>query len=90
MTRDDSVSTGPRVRREHRHLDLVLESPGYRPLVVENKAFALPDRSQLDGYGKSVLELAGDGREATAVLLSLIAPAWREAYVTVEGQRSVT
>jgi hypothetical protein len=36
--------TTVRVRREYKRLDLVVELPGFAPLIVENKAFALPTR----------------------------------------------
>ncbi len=37
-----------RVRREHLSLDLIIELPGYAPMVIENKVFSLPDEKQLD------------------------------------------
>jgi len=37
------------VRREVRQLDLVIELPGFRPLVIENKVFSLPDESSSTG-----------------------------------------
>ncbi len=46
LLRDDEQQA-LRVRREHHNLDLVVELPGYRPLVIENKTFSLPDVKQL-------------------------------------------
>src|SRR5664279_4046448 len=45
------TTTATRVRREYKHLDLVIEWAGYAPLVIENKVFSLPDDSQLIRYG---------------------------------------
>jgi hypothetical protein len=90
MTPDKSMVSGPSVLRERLNLDLILQNPGYRPLVIENKAFALPDRVQLDRYSPEVLTLIDDERDSTAVLLSLIAPAWHGTHVAKVGERSVT
>lgn len=64
-----------RVRREHRNLDLVVELPGFRPLVVENKTFSLPDEGQLSRYDAVNLPRAGLP-DATRLLLSLPDPGW--------------
>ena len=52
--RPDRHAVTDRVRREYRHLDLVIEFAGYAPLVIENKMFALPDEGQLDRYSATV------------------------------------
>ncbi|MGH3375310.1 MAG: PD-(D/E)XK nuclease family protein [Actinoallomurus sp.] len=65
------------VRREWRHLDLVVEVPGRQPLVVENKMFSLPDERQLDAYAKTVT--AHLPAEPALVLLSLTDPGWAES-----------
>ncbi|WP_141962666.1 PD-(D/E)XK nuclease family protein [Actinoallomurus bryophytorum] len=64
------------VRREWRHLDLVVDSPGRQPLVVENKMFSLPNERQLDAYTKTVTAL--QPAEPSLVLLSLTDPGWRD------------
>lgn len=64
----------PPVRREWRHLDLVVHVPQRPPLVVENKMFSLPDERQLDAYATTVsAHLSG---EPSLVLLSLTDPGW--------------
>jgi hypothetical protein len=62
------------VQREHRHLDLVIDVPDRRRLVIENKMFALPDDDQLDRYASQ--NVAARGEEPTLVLLSLTDPGW--------------
>ena len=37
----DPATVTTRIRREYKHLDLVIEYAGYAPLVIENKVFAL-------------------------------------------------
>jgi len=71
LTPDSTART--RVRREYKHLDLVIEFAGYAPLVIENKVFALPDETQLARYAAE--PLAGM-QGATAVLLSVTDPCW--------------
>ncbi len=71
------------VYRERRHLDLVIELPGHQPLVIENKAFSLPDDDQLQRYGTAVAALAG---AATLVLLSLSDPGWPDGKFASEGR----
>ncbi len=69
-----SADGGVRVRREAKHLDLVIEdSQGQALLVVENKTFSLPDDRQLAGYGPVIGKLSG---APSAVLLSVAPPAW--------------
>jgi hypothetical protein len=51
----------PPVRREWRHLDLVVHVPERQPLVVENKMFSLPDERQLDG-SHNVDDISGTHR----------------------------
>ena len=71
----DATQTALRIRREHRKLDLVVELPGFRPLVVENKTFSLPDEHQLQRYDE--VNIPGAGLEnATRMLLSLPDPGW--------------
>ncbi len=72
-----------RVRREYRKLDLVLEFPGFAPLVIENKAFALPDEAQLAGYSRG--PIAKLDPRSSLVLLSLSNPGW-SAY-EAEGRQ---
>lgn len=71
------------VVREWKNTDLALRS-GDCTLVIENKAFALPDESQLDRYAA---KLANDmGRASALVLLSLTAPTWpTRTYTTPTG-----
>lgn len=76
------ASAEVRVRREYRHLDLVVEFPGCAPLVIENKAFALPDERQLERYGVAVSAHLGD---ASLVLLGLSDPGWPGARREVGG-----
>lgn len=61
------------VRREWRHLDLVVEVRGRPVLIVENKVFALPDEDQLLRYGAIAGALPGP---PPLVLLSLTDPGW--------------
>ncbi len=65
-----------RVAREQKQLDLVIEVPGFAPVVIENKMFALPDEAQLDRYAQD--HLAAVGTDATLVLLSLTDPGWAD------------
>ena len=70
--------TGRSVRNVHwekHHLDLIIEFPGFAPLVIENKVFSLPDEQQLQGYALKNIPLAGAGG-GTQVLLSLLDPGW--------------
>lgn len=73
------------VRREWRHLDLVVHVPERQPLVVENKMFSLPDERQLDRYATTVAaHLPG---EPSLVLLSLTEPGWPEGrWVSPQGR----
>jgi hypothetical protein len=66
-----------RVDRESHNLDLVVHLPGYRPVVIENKVFSLPQEEQLDGYAAKNIPAAGLAG-ATKVLLSLSDPGWSE------------
>jgi hypothetical protein len=72
------------VQREYKHLDLVVRFPGFAPLVVENKMFALPDVAQLYRY------LAGPVTaivpQPTLVLLSLTDPGWAGGRLDVGGK----
>lgn len=65
-----------RVRREHHSLDLVIELPRFAPLVIENKAFALPDERQLARYTAG--PVAKLGPESSLVLLALADPGWED------------
>ena len=51
--------------------------PGYRPVVIENKVFSIPDPNQLDRYTEENIPAAGLVG-ATKVLLSLSDPAWQD------------
>jgi hypothetical protein len=64
-----------RVRREHLSLDLIIELPGYAPLVIENKVFSLPDEAQLDRYAEKKVKQAKLDHPVL-VLLSLPDPGW--------------
>lgn len=66
------------VRREWRHLDVVIELPGRAPLVIENKSLAMPDRDQLRRYDAVVSDAVARRqlRGPTKVLLSLTDPQW--------------
>ena len=66
------------VRREWRHLDLVVRLPGFAPLVVEAKVFSLPRDEQLAEYS-DLPALRELGREVTALLLTLDMPPWTTA-----------
>jgi len=73
------------VRREVRQLDLVIELPGFRPLVIENKVFSLPDESQLDRYARdNIVQEFGD-RPVTRGLLSLVDPGWVDGTYGAPG-----
>ena len=72
----DASKSELRVRREHRHLDLVVELPGFRALVIENKTFSLPDEQQLQRYDEHNVPEAGLA-DATRLLLSLPDPGWK-------------
>lgn len=65
-----------RVRREHRHLDLLVEFSGHDAVVVENKTFALPNETQLGEYACDVAATM-IGRPVL-LLLSLTDPGWRD------------
>ncbi|WP_239015044.1 PD-(D/E)XK nuclease family protein [Streptomyces sp. CdTB01] len=72
-----------RVRREWRNLDLVVECPGRRPLVIENKVFSLPDTDQLASYADGKLHGLD---HPILVLLSLLDPGWpRRSWTTPNG-----
>ncbi len=73
--RTEEGATENRVRREYRHLDLVIEFVGFSPLVVENKMFALPDDAQLDRYATETIPRL-PGQRPSLVLLSLVDPGW--------------
>jgi hypothetical protein len=64
-----------RARRELKSLDLVIELPGFRPLVIENKVFSLPDETQLDRYAATNMPAAKID-EPDLALLSLADPNW--------------
>ena len=78
------VSGPDRVRREFRHLDLVIELSGFQPLVIENKLTALPDEEQLSRYASGAL--AGFRAPPTLLLLSLANPGWRAGRKRLGGQ----
>jgi hypothetical protein len=71
------------VQREYKHLDLVVRLPGFAPVVVENKMFALPDELQLrrylDGPVKAIVP------QPTCILLSLTDPGWSDGRLDVHG-----
>ncbi len=71
----DPLRTVLDVRREKHHLDLIIELPGFAPLVIENKVFSLPDEGQLQGYARKNIPRAKAGG-GTQVLLSLLDPGW--------------
>src|SRR5450759_217978 len=58
------------VKRERRHLDLIVDLPGCRPVVIENKLFDFPDARQLTGYSQKIPALRL--RDPSLVLLSLM------------------
>ena len=66
----DPTATMHQVWRERNHLDLVVHLPGYRPVVIENKVFSIPDEAQLEGYAAHNIPKAGLVT-FTPVLLSL-------------------
>ena len=80
----ESSSTRHRISREKRHLDLLIELPQHRPLVIENKVFSMPDEQQLERYAEaSCSELEGP---LSLVLLSLAQPGWQDGrYRGVHG-----
>lgn len=63
----DGAGSRRRVERERENLDLVFHWPDRAPLVVENKVFSVPTRSQLDDYSGKV---AGWGAQPSKVLLA--------------------
>ncbi|MEQ3553905.1 hypothetical protein WIS52_25810 [Pseudonocardia nematodicida] len=74
-----------RVRREHLNLDLVIELPGFAPLVIENKAFALPDEAQLAAYARGPVARLG-AAAPSLVLLSLQDPGWGTGSAELGGR----
>jgi len=72
------------VQREYKHLDLVVRFPGFAPVVVENKMFALPDAAQLRGYMDGAVKAIVP--QPTLVLLSLTDPGWPDDRLTVDGR----
>lgn len=58
--------------RELQNLDLVLVRPGVRPIVIENKVFSVPSRSQLDEYDAKLARWWD--RPARRVLLAMTQP----------------
>lgn len=78
---ESAASNDTWVRREWKHLDLVIQLQGRVPLVIENKAFSLPSKSQLDRYTETVNDLLAKGRLTTRprqVLWSLVDPGWTD------------
>ncbi len=73
------------VRREYRHLDLVIEFAGYEALVIENKTFALPDENQLSRYTHEAI--ANVPGQPQLLLLSLVDPGWPDGTLVV-GDRA--
>ena len=73
--------TDLRVRREWRNLDLVVEYPGFRPLVIENKSLSMPDETQLRRYDEKIASAIAEGTLATPtkVLLAPVDPGWTSA-----------
>jgi hypothetical protein len=65
-----------RVRREFLNLDLVLEFPGRKPLVIENKMFSVPRQGQLDDYAARIDNERSLGSATVRALLSPCRPAW--------------
>ncbi|WP_329462279.1 PD-(D/E)XK nuclease family protein [Streptomyces sp. NBC_01431] len=84
QTWTDTAARSPvTVVREWKNTDLVLRSDDCM-LVIENKAFALPDESQLDRYATKLTNDMGDA--SALVLLSLTAPTWpTHTYTTPTG-----
>jgi hypothetical protein len=70
------------VRREHRHLDIVIDPAGASPkIVIENKLYSVPYPAQLSKYNAYPLPWsAGHGesgaRDTRYVLLSLMTPSF--------------
>lgn len=77
------------VKREEKHLDLVLRwDDKRRPMVLENKVFSLPDLDQLHRYAK---QLSTDPalHGSRQVLLSLQDPGWEgDIYDTAPRLRN--
>ena len=67
----DPGATHTPTKRETRRLDLVFRLPGRRPLVVENKMFAIPNPGQLIAYDSTIRDEAAD---ASKLLLALMPP----------------
>jgi PD-(D/E)XK nuclease superfamily len=84
---ETTTTAQPRkVLREYKHLDVVVYTPGWQVLVIENKVFALPDEGQLDAYSANVI--AGKFGRPALVLLSLTDPGWPGGCWTAPaGQR---
>jgi hypothetical protein len=72
-----------RVRREFHRLDLLIELPGFRPLVIENKTFALPDEEQLRRYTEEAVRVLD---KPSFLLLGLCDPGWPSGRAEFEGQ----
>ena len=74
LATDDPLNdtTARHVERERENLDLVLRWPGSAPLVIENKVFSLPDRTQLEEY--RVKTARWKGAPAQHILLSMSPP----------------
>lgn len=75
---DSSEGTpGRPTHREPRHLDLILDLPGLKPIAIENKVFSVPDNSQLDRYAEGALKQRDAvGVTHSRILLSLMPPGW--------------
>jgi hypothetical protein len=81
---EGAAGGGDRVLRESRHLDLVVELDGQDPVVIENKAFSLPDEAQLERYAADAVgKLPG---VPTLVLWSLLNPGWPDGQLVTEGR----
>ena len=80
---DPTSARALRVERELKSLDLVLDLPGLRPLVIENKVLSAPDEAQLDRYAAG--PIAAMSPQPELALLTLVDPGWPQGIYTRAG-----
>lgn len=61
--------------REWHRIDLLVRLEGFRPLLIENKVFAIPNQAQLSGYDEAIEKKLKVGDPSKALLV-LTDPGW--------------